>query len=735
MKKTYTATLSRSPGRQAWAVIFRHPVRLDSSNRPGRRVRRGLGTDVKEHAQQLVDQLNDILSKEDMWTPSSRFLAQRLYDERVVSAFYDGLSVETADSEDLREEFIPLPDAKDGYKHVFVVGTTGAGKTTLVRQLLGMNVLTEPFPPTATGRTTVADLEIITAPGDYEVVATFLGRDHVRSLIEECLIEAALAASQNASEQAILRRILFHPAQRFRLAYLLGHLAPEADDSDDYGEEDVSQPEPELSDLSATRSLLAQIVHVLRGMVQDAVQSTRRDLSPSSPDDEKALAALLEESIVALLQASPRLPELVELIFSEMMKRFDVLRAQGRIQASSTGWPISWLWRTADRALLIRVLCLLVGNDARSFGKLLTPVVNGIRIKGPFAPKWIPTMPRFVLFDGEGLGHTPDTALALPTGMLERFESVDSILLVDNAAQPLQAAPMAILKGLATTGFHPKMHLIFTHLDQVKGPNLPTDQERKDHVRASLDNVIRDLGTRYGASVARGLSQRLEEHCYFTGNLHRPLDPAKLKRTIAELVRLVRALQEVPPPQKTDIVRPIYDRGTIVLLVQGAAERFHHDWNNRLRGEHWNRVRALSRRLAEGWADRYDTLDPIGDLVRELTERMRRYLDAPLSWDPADADEATRDARMNQLARGFTIGIIELARERLWRGRVQEWARAYAQSGQGSGQSRARIIRSGVYAPGVPLMADNAEPEAKAFLDAVNAIVNTVAGEVGAILK
>ena len=95
-------------------------------------------------------------------------------------------------------------------------------------------------------------------------------------------------------------------------------------------------------------------------------------------------------------------------------------------------------------------------------------------------------------------------------------------------------------------------------------------------------------------------------------------------------------------PVATGTSRPIYDRSTIVMNVQGAAQRFHREWNARLRDTHWTRVRALTRRLAEGWEDHYDTLDPIGDLVRELTESMRRFLDTPLRWTGGEPDEPTK---------------------------------------------------------------------------------------------
>ena len=65
MEKRFVATLSRSQGRSAWAVIFRHPVRVDlNTGRPGLRVRQGLGASDGAEANDLKDQLNQPLSEE-----------------------------------------------------------------------------------------------------------------------------------------------------------------------------------------------------------------------------------------------------------------------------------------------------------------------------------------------------------------------------------------------------------------------------------------------------------------------------------------------------------------------------------------------------------------------------------------------------------------------------------------------------------------------------------------------
>ena len=77
-----------------------------------------------------------------------------------------------------RNARIPLPTRKEGYSRVMLVGTTGAGKTTLLRHIIGTDHVRDRFPATSTARTTIADMEIVIAPGPYDAVVTFTPETH-----------------------------------------------------------------------------------------------------------------------------------------------------------------------------------------------------------------------------------------------------------------------------------------------------------------------------------------------------------------------------------------------------------------------------------------------------------------------------------------------------------------------------------------------------------------------------
>jgi hypothetical protein len=104
---------------------------------------------------------------------------------------------------------------------------------------------------------------------------------------------------------------------------------------------------------------------------------------------------------------------------------------------------------------------------------------------------------------------------------------VDAVLLVDNATQPMQAAPVAAMRNLASGGEAGKLIVCFTHFDVVGGDNLPTFKSKE------------------------------------------------------------------------------------------------------------TRIKALSRRLAEGWDDEYLQLKPLADLHRELRESIYRFIQNPVSWSGA----------------------------------------------------------------------------------------------------
>ncbi|MFI5993916.1 hypothetical protein ACIBAC_19020 [Streptomyces sp. NPDC051362] len=753
MGKHYTASKNRTQGRDGWSVIFRHPVRLDpSTGRPGRRVRRGLGTSDDAEADALVEQLNEILRTPSLWEPLARYKAAGLFDSRVVDVFYEGLEAARTDFRSIRDDLLALPTAADGYKHVLLLGTTGAGKTTAVRQLLGTDPENERFPSTSTAKTTVADTEIVlTEDGPYRAAVTFAGREEVVDHLTENVSAAALALFQGKSDQDALRRLLDHVNQRFRFSYVLGRPAISSEDEDDDMPEDEDDADAmalgtadlDVIEPSTTAALLAQAVTDLHSLVEKQTVSARAELQ-ATEEDERVLEEILEEELDTELRQLEEFHAIIDGLLHEVELRFSLL-ADGELRRTRQGWPLSWTLETEDRSTFLKTVMRFSSNYAPLFGRLLTPLVNGIRVAGPFVPTWAEKSERLVLIDVEGLGHTPKSTASLSTGLARRLDEVDAILVVDNATAPMQAAPIAALKSITISGNSSKLHFLFTHFDHMKADNLPRFSDRERHVLASVENVLGAIGEELGPAAERGIRVRLEQRCYFAGGMHEPLKPSKkeARRTIEQLRSLSAVLSAEEELPSTGPAKPVFDRMNLSLAVTEAARNFHRRWRGLLGlehnaaapKEHWTRVKALTRRLGEGWRDEYDSLRPVADLRTELQVQIFLMLQRPVRWEGGEPTEEERQAVIDEITSSVTGKLYTLTTQRLKEDVQNAWLDAYRQQGVGSTFTRSRIIDAEVFGRGAPIPTVAASPDQNSFLKAVANTVTEVAHESKLILE
>lgn len=754
----YSASLSRTQGRSGFSVIFRHPARRDdATGKFGVRIRRGLGTRDQAEAERLRDELNQMLSDPKCHDPAARAEAERRFDARIVDIFFDKMVPDTTDFAALREAVVRLPDSgRDGYRRVLFLGTTGAGKTTLVRQLIGTDPESERFPSTSTAKTTVHDTEIVLAEGNWRAVATFASSEEVREHLNECISAAVLAAANEADDAEVLRRLLNHVNQRFRFGYVLGNGPSVASSSSDFADDDeesedeenlLSKEERDVIDVASTADLLARTVENLRELATSIGRKLRTELDVRSDEDESVANELFEEELDNLLRDDEKFHQVSDALMEEIEKRFDLL-PPGEIQKTRQGWPLAWTaeWPKENRADFVRAISRFTSNYAPFFGRLLTPLVNGVRVAGPFLPAWEGTeVPKLVLLDGEGLGHTPKSSSAVSTSVSRRIDMADAVLLVDNATQPMQAAPLAAMREIMATGNARKLIFAFTHFDKVTGDNLPNASAKVQHVLGSAENVLAAFGEELGPYAERALRRRLEQARFFLAGLHEPLSKSSKQggQTISQLRKLLDEIDKVVKRPEPAVARPVYDRMNLVLAIRSAADAFHEAWRPRLglasrpgfAKEHWTRIKALSRRLATQWADEYDTLRPIADLRKELLERIYVFVQNPVRWEGPQPADDQKQSSFDALADSLGRRLIDLCTRRVRDERASQWRDAYDKHGTGSTFMRARIIGDEIYEPAAPVPDITPSPDRNQFLREVVSEVEGAAEETGVMLE
>lgn len=755
MEGRFVASLSRSQGRKGWAVIFRHPTRIDTNTgRTGLRVRQGLGTADEVEATSLRDQLNELLSDESYWNLSARSEAEKRFHHRVVEIFFHGMEPEENDFGVIRDSFIELPprSKESEYRRALLLGTTGAGKTTLLRQLLG--TVEEKFPSTSTAKTTVHETEVVLDDGPYRAVVTFFPIDEVREHVNECISEAILAAYNGESDTDVLRKLLSHVNQRFRFNYILGN-GPKGSASDDDEEDDeddgtlnLVDESQQVIDLEATNALLSKCLAGVKDAAKRHGHQFKLELGAIDEKDQRVIDELFEEELDRRLREDNEFHRISDDLMDEIELRFSMLDDEGTLRRNKQGWPLFWSWQTDDRKSFIKTVTRFSGNHAQHFGRLLTPLVNGVRVAGPFVPTWNDgRQPKLVLLDGEGLGHTPKSAAAISTSLTKRIDSVDAVMLVDDATIPMQAAPVTAMKEMITSGGASKLLLVFTHFDEVKGDNLPNATAREQHVLASAENVLASIGEELGPFAERALRGRLKDACFFLGGIDKPLEvrTKMQKRTISQLQALLVAIDRIVERPAPVLSKPTYDRMNLVLAIKSAAEGFHDAWWPRLglrfktgtAKEHWKRIWALSRRLSTpGWVDEYDNLKPVADLRQQLKAQLYVLLQNPVSWNLGEpTDDAEKQQVFDELAEALSEKIQDLASRRVRAERMPEWQTAFNQSGRGSSYDRASIIGERILDRAAPVPDVIATPDRNAFLHEVTAVVESVCQGMGAGLR
>ncbi|MBY2941841.1 hypothetical protein HF264_19415 [Rhizobium leguminosarum] len=733
----FTAGKSRAKEGAVWVLNFRHPLKPDPRGKPGRKVRRSSGTADEAAAQRLVDQMNNLLSDDRWLDVARRNDAARVFDEIVVRAFYDDLASPVSRSSAVRDARMALPDRSQGYARVLLVGATGAGKTSLLRQLIGSDPKRERFPSTSASRTTISDIEVITTDDpNYSCVATFFDEGMVQTLVHECVADACAVLWEGASDAKIAERLLQHRDMRFRLSYILGAWKPVdglADMDDEDGFEDGDE-EPQLEGEAVPTSIEAEEMQgVLRGAVariKALAEQARLDVPASTSDTQgrEASQDRFEESV----QLLPDFDELVVDLMDEIRKRFDPI-AEGLTRRPS-GWPECWTHLSSDRHEFLAAIRRLSSNYAASFGTLLTPLVDGIRVKGPLHSQALSGSGKFVFLDGEGIGHTKDSAAGVSSHVTSRFDDVDVILLVDNAKAPMLEGPTSLLRAIAASGHHQKLAVAFTHFDALKRQaNLLTAADREAHVLASVHQTLASLREVVGPPTVRALERDVEQRCFMLSYLDRTIsaENAAPFRALREL--LVRLAEMGARKDVQVTAEPFYNLARLHLSIQAAVNEFHTRWDAILgqgsapgvRKAHWGEVKALNRRVVlkqENREYRAGNLLPVADLKGRLAERITRFLDTPGGWDGQVPTEEEAVATLSQIQQVVFKGLEALAARRLLDDSQDKWLTSFHLRGRGSTFDRARAVQ-GIFLEGAPPLIVDVENGWEAFVDDIEKLV------------
>lgn len=737
MKTFYTATAKRNPGRKGYVITFRHPLKMENG-RPGKKVFKGLGTDNESVAKELEVKLNALLAREDLHSVGSRTDASREFGPAIAEIFYDDLDPSATSHRTLRDQLLPLPPTGDAVR-TLILGNSGVGKTTLLRRLIGCDPERDRFPAISASRTTTCEIEIITGSSDFSAAVTFLTRHQTQQEVIESLSNAVLKAIEGEIDDTVMKDLLDDTDQRFRLKYTLGGWY---------------SPRPKLvgtSSFSAPVKRVADNPNIDSSpFLKEALSSIRYIAAAARAETETILGSLEtlrdEDRSYALDEmqrageASDAFQDLVNGVMEEIANRFQELPA-GKFRKSSTGWPEAWTFSAPnqDRNDFLKAVRWFCSNTKDEWGHLLTPLVNGIRVSGPFQPDWVPEGQDYehVFIDTQGLDHEkPTTELSSETTSM--FAKVQNIMFVESGKDSLKSqSARKVMEAIAGAGYTASLTVALTHMDLVDGDDIPTDEDRKGKAFSGIRSLVEnEVSRNVSRDAAKQLAGHLERSTFYLAYLDPKKYPASWdaedraafdKSLGNNLWAMTEHLIERANPQQLRPSVPEYSFESLGLAVREASVSFQEIWEARLGYKRvegispaaWQSIKAMSRRHAEGWFDGY-WLRPIDTLISLTRNVLTRFLESPLKWLPEQKKitQEEKVAIIDRLKQLVNEELTDLSKRRLWEQPQVRWQGAYEPSGSGSTYLRKQRVHE-LFVHQVPVPQSISDRDAQVWIEEV----------------
>ena len=205
---------------------------------------------------------------------------------------------------------------------------------------------------------------------------------------------------------------------------------------------------------------------------------------------------------------------------------------------------------------------------------------------------------------------------------------------------------------------------------------------------------------------------------------------------------LLEQMKQSAQPSEQIAIAPFYNLALLELPLRDATDGFKHPWMGRLgltyyegiRKEHWGRVKALCRRLANRWDIEYNGLRPVADLIRQLQIGISLWLDNPNGWTRQPESEDERHAAIDAIRQRVFKDIHDLAEQRIIVSHQAGWRRAFAFSGIGSSYDRAKEMAQ-IYDAAAPSITSVRDMPTQEFLDRVIQIVQDAVEEADGSVK
>ena len=430
----------------------------------------------------------------------------------------------------LIDKQLPLPECAP---KIYVLGDTGAGKSTVLQHILGTKK--QSFPSTLRRRTTVAITEyVIDKTLPYAACFVLKTAIEVRASIEEILeytqssIMKLIKKGKEIDRKDVVDNLGESADQRFRLKYII-----EEEVLDSYATRLIS--ESETSSDSYEEEVEQAFIKDLAEEVFKVVQVTLKDLAGVTLSDGQAT----------------------------LIKEYD------------------------NRETCIDSVKMFLKAGKGS----LSPLVSYARVQGRFGAEWLPEDSSFVIIDGEGIGHDIKESAILSSRHLDYFEFSDAIVLAEGAGKPFAAGGKSALKGVIQNGYVDNFYLMMTKLDEL----IDEDEEEQSDFKGRIQDVRREFKNLDQALKSDDIQEeRWSNNVFYTEGLKAKNTPTQ---SIDQLSALISMIVKRHSQDRAVARMPEYDLEMLSAYLEKVSEEFHEEWKRLLIETPWQSIKAFNRRM------------------------------------------------------------------------------------------------------------------------------------------
>ncbi|MDQ6962064.1 MAG: AAA family ATPase [Mariprofundaceae bacterium] len=496
-------------------------------------------------------------------------------------------------------------------KKIYLIGCTGAGKTSLVQHILGSKK--HSFPVTAHRRTTVAPTEyVIQKSRPFKTTIILKKKRDMEIAIEELIQGAILKAKQDHSTlEDIVYELEQSPDERFKLNQMV-----------------TSKTFQKIAN-GITNDILPRLEN----------KNTNDETLLSEPFIKEAIDKVVTEILAEIESNFQKVCDNNHQLFSDdpiIIENFD------------------------DKDSFIIETKRLLSHD---FGSI-SILAEYIRMEGDLLADWLNPPLDFLLIDGEGIGHSlGEKRDTLSARHYDYFNYCNNIVLIDDASDPFAGGGHGAIEGIFLNGYQNKFRLVFSKTDKLE------QADQNAYFRRNLNNLRSALKKE---QIKFGVENK-DTYKFSALNKKITAEPKKAIKNLFKSIFEAKDEDKVPLEYDFDL---LFSNFNPHELTNGIKER--------IEGEHWTVVKALSRRLLNIEME-YKYLKPVSWILTLIMHEVNAFLRKD------DLSSAILDSQ-NNIKQNFSHKLLEYIVINFIFEKKHLWQQAYEKKGIGSHRLRKNFI-------------------------------------------